>query len=157
MRWSKFCLFESYNDNVIIANTYNGAWTKLNKKLFDFIDSACNRELSTKYFIDEFVKEDQDYIKKIYEKFCKAGFIDNGQQITSKNMVLFEVTRRCNLYCKHCCVDASQNITDLSLKNIKKILAELSKYNLNILTLTGGEPLLREDIFTILEYIRGYY
>ena len=157
MRWSEFCLFEFYKENVIVANTNNGAWTRLKKDLFDLLDSANHRDLSLEQFMCEFVEEDRDYVKINCEKLIRAGFIDNQQQKKESSIIMLEVTRRCNLYCTHCCVDAGNKTNDLSLEDMTKILTELFKRKIDVLTITGGEPLVRKDIFLIFELIRRQY
>lgn len=68
---------------------------------------------------------------------------------------LWEVTQRCNLSCLHCRADASPNKYEPKLiKNgdIFKLIDGLSQLNCPTLALTGGEPLLREDIVQIVKY-----
>ncbi|MBT0666560.1 radical SAM protein [Geobacter pelophilus] len=65
--------------------------------------------------------------------------------------VHIEVTHRCNVKCAMCYQDVKlspQN--ELTLQEIKHIIDQLPKWC--ILSLTGGEPFLREDIASILEY-----
>lgn len=65
--------------------------------------------------------------------------------------VIFELTYRCNLRCQHCYV-VKKNKDELSLSEIKMVLKQLKKAGGLVLTLTGGEVFLREDILKILEY-----
>lgn len=62
-----------------------------------------------------------------------------------------QVTRRCNLKCVHCCEPAQ--IPDMPLKDILVIVDKLANGGLKKICITGGEPLLREDLVTILEYV----
>ncbi|MBN2058106.1 MAG: radical SAM protein [Candidatus Saganbacteria bacterium] len=59
----------------------------------------------------------------------------------------FFVTDRCNLKCKHCFVPTNKTRSnrELSLSEIKKIAASFQA-PLELLSLTGGEPFLREDL-----------
>jgi heme b synthase len=69
-------------------------------------------------------------------------------------LVAWETTRRCNLSCKHCRA-AAEDIDypgELSTEEAKKLLDEISELGSPIIILTGGEPLLREDIFEISKY-----
>lgn len=63
---------------------------------------------------------------------------------------VFVVTNRCNLTCKYC---NSPFMTDreLSLAEIEKLFDNLRATGIFRLGLTGGEPLLREDIGEIVE------
>lgn len=68
----------------------------------------------------------------------------------------FEITPRCNLNCIHCRTNASMNLKDvLSFKDITKTIDEISKEFKPVVVLTGGEPLLRDDVFEIAAYIKG--
>ena len=68
------------------------------------------------------------------------------------------VTGRCNLKCKHCYINSSYLKNEMTLRDLYKILEDYIYFLrvLNIkggLTLTGGEPLIRKDIFKFLEKI----
>lgn len=71
--------------------------------------------------------------------------------------LFLEVTLRCNARCEHCgssCGDTIQK-DEISAEDLKKTLLEISrKYNANeiILNVTGGEPLVRKDLFDIMAY-----
>lgn len=66
-----------------------------------------------------------------------------------------EVTHSCNQHCEHCYLDGGiQNkIEEMTLEQIKKILAEFKQLGGKYIILTGGEPIMRKDIFEILNYI----
>jgi radical SAM protein with 4Fe4S-binding SPASM domain len=62
-------------------------------------------------------------------------------------------TSRCNLRCKHCGTDAGAAAPDeLTTDEIKAVLDELADLGTVYLTLTGGEPLLRENLFEVLHH-----
>lgn len=67
--------------------------------------------------------------------------------------VMWEVTYRCNLLCSHCYLSpdrGSELDTDTSLE----LLEQLARAGVLWLTITGGEPFVRKDIFTLLERSR---
>jgi radical SAM protein with 4Fe4S-binding SPASM domain len=66
--------------------------------------------------------------------------------------VIWEFTYRCNHKCIHCY--QYQEGEELSLEKIKDILLQLEEKGCLYLTLTGGEPLLREDFWEIAEFAR---
>jgi len=67
--------------------------------------------------------------------------------------IVFSVTSKCNLKCKHCFywknIEYSNKANELSYDEIKKISKKLGK--IYYLTLTGGEPTLRNDITDIIK------
>jgi radical SAM protein with 4Fe4S-binding SPASM domain len=70
-------------------------------------------------------------------------------------MIAWELTRNCNLDCIHCRARASSRRyeNELSLEEIKIIVDDIAAFSTPTIILTGGEPLLREDIFDIAKYI----
>ena len=61
------------------------------------------------------------------------------------------VTYDCNVNCIHCQVDASQRKVDLlTYEQIQAVFQDIRKMGVRHLILTGGEPLLREDIFELI-------
>ncbi len=70
----------------------------------------------------------------------------------------FKITSRCHFGCPFC--NMKQHKTpDLSTADIKKILDNLSRSSVLMVSFEGGEPLLRDDIGELLEYARdcGFY
>lgn len=68
--------------------------------------------------------------------------------------VVWEVTTRCNLNCIHCfagSVESKQN--ELSTQEGKRLLEQIAAVDkFRMIVITGGEPLLRKDIFELVEY-----
>lgn len=64
-------------------------------------------------------------------------------------LAFLETTSNCNLTCKHC---RGMSGAHLDIDTAKKAIDVLSSFKL--LILTGGEPLLHPDIFSILEYAK---
>src|SRR3972149_1116494 len=78
--------------------------------------------------------------------------------------VSWNVTRRCNLRCAHCYLDADflegRRADEQSTEDCFRIIDQIREANPNpFLILTGGEPLLRPDVFEIAAYAsdRGAY
>lgn len=72
-------------------------------------------------------------------------------------IVSWNVTRRCNLLCPHCYIDSTarleQNNSELTTEEARLLIDGLSYINDRLmLVLSGGEPLLRRDIYEIIEY-----
>ena len=62
------------------------------------------------------------------------------------------ITRRCNYRCRGCNVWQEQDESELSTSEIKKGLDILKNLGVIEIVLSGGNPLLREDIEEIIEY-----
>jgi radical SAM protein with 4Fe4S-binding SPASM domain len=73
--------------------------------------------------------------------------------LRSPLIVWFEVTRRCNLTCTHCYINAGHpRENELTLDEIKGVLDDLKSIGTFSVVLAGGEPYLRPDFPEILEY-----
>ena len=71
--------------------------------------------------------------------------------------LFWEATLNCNFYCKHCGSKAGRRVfkNELATKEIKKTFLEISEdFDTKKITIavTGGEPLLRKDIFEVMGY-----
>ena len=70
--------------------------------------------------------------------------------------VSWNLTQRCNLECAHCYMSAHAGADvrgELSTEECRRVIDEIGRVNPNVfLILTGGEPLLRRDIFEVAGY-----
>lgn len=69
-------------------------------------------------------------------------------------LIAWEVTRACNLACVHCRAEAQYDPDprQLSTEEGFRLLDDIASFARPIIILTGGEPLLRPDIFEIASY-----
>ena len=70
----------------------------------------------------------------------------------------WEITRRCNLKCVHCRSSSeleAKEHPDFSFNEAKRILDDIASYASPVVVLSGGEPLLRDDVFEIAAYGTG--
>ena len=69
-------------------------------------------------------------------------------------LVAWEITRRCNLSCVHCraAADRGPYPGELSTARGRALLEEIREVGTPIVILTGGEPLLRDDVFDLARY-----
>ena len=73
-------------------------------------------------------------------------------------LISWNLTKRCNLRCDHCYLDAAEleGTDDLSTDDCMKVVDEIATLNPSaMLILTGGEPLLRPDLTDISSYAAG--
>ncbi|MBI2370479.1 MAG: radical SAM protein, partial [Deltaproteobacteria bacterium] len=75
--------------------------------------------------------------------------------------ISWNITRRCNLHCAHCYLDAAfregRRGDELDTGECLRVIDQITAVNPNtLLILTGGEPLLRPDLFTITGYAAGH-
>ncbi len=69
--------------------------------------------------------------------------------------VAWEITRRCNLSCVHCRSSSKIEVAehpDFSFDQATKVLDDIASYANPVVVMSGGEPLLRKDVFDIARY-----
>lgn len=68
-------------------------------------------------------------------------------------IVSWNTTNKCNMYCKHCYRDAGVEAKhELNTIEGKALLDEIAKAGFKIIIFSGGEPLVRSDIYELVEY-----
>ena len=76
-------------------------------------------------------------------------------------VVIWNLVRRCNLTCKHCYATSADKdfAGELSTAEVYTVLDDLKGFKVPVLILSGGEPLLRPDIFDISQRAKamGFY
>lgn len=80
----------------------------------------------------------------------------NGVAIGRGPVVSWTITRTCNLHCRHCYANAESRLYDneLSTAEALAVIDDLAAFNVPVILFTGGEPLLREDLFTLAAHAR---
>ncbi len=78
------------------------------------------------------------------------------KKVKPPRLIAWELTNACNLACIHCRASAVREPQpgELTTAEAKHFVDELREYR-PILILTGGEPLLREDVYEIAQYATG--
>lgn len=71
-------------------------------------------------------------------------------------VVIWNLLRRCNLTCKHCYATSADSVfrDELDTPAALQVIDDLHDAGVRVLILSGGEPLLREDLFQLSTYAR---
>src|SRR3990167_4613032 len=66
-------------------------------------------------------------------------------------VVIWNLIRRCNLTCKHCySISADKDFPgELTTAEVYQVMDDLKAFGVPVLILSGGEPLLRPEIYDI--------
>jgi len=72
-------------------------------------------------------------------------------------VVVWNVGRRCNLHCVHCYSDSANRAYEGELTTAEGIalLDDLAAFGVPVLLLSGGEPLMRPDLFELIAHARS--
>ncbi|QWR77082.1 radical SAM protein [Candidatus Magnetomonas plexicatena] len=84
-----------------------------------------------------------------FAKSLLVGQVLKGAAITNAHIA---ITKRCNLGCPICYQKKKTDL--LSLEDIHFLIDELKRLGAQRISLTGGEPLIRDDIGEILQHIK---
>lgn len=89
-----------------------------------------------------------DWNRLVIEELYKRGIV------MPPKLVAWDSTRRCNLDCRHCGAKRETYSRELTTEEMKKIIDEIVAYGVHYFGATGGEPLLRSDLFEIFGYAK---
>ncbi|KUO49566.1 MAG: radical SAM protein [Desulfitibacter sp. BRH_c19] len=89
-----------------------------------------------------------------YNKDSKGT--SHGTTCQKGPVVVWNCTKTCNLNCIHCYASASAENEEcdgeLTTKEGKTLIENLKAYNVPVLLISGGEPLMRDDILYLAKY-----
>ncbi len=110
-----------------------------------------------------------DYEKLVYtistlaqtEKVCPISFLEVEKeepftyQYSAPLRMDLALTFRCPNNCIHCYAGGPHETAELNTSQWKEVIDRLSQIGIFILTFTGGEPTLREDLPELLQYAQN--
>ncbi|MBU2559950.1 radical SAM protein [archaeon] len=72
----------------------------------------------------------------------------------SKPLVVWNMSRRCNLSCMHCYIQSEDMdyTGELTTEEAKVFIDDLAAHDIPVLLFSGGEPLLRKDFYELAKY-----
>jgi radical SAM protein with 4Fe4S-binding SPASM domain len=114
-------------------------------------------------------KAKADYEKLVYtvstlartEKICPISFLEVEKeepftyQYSAPLRMDLALTFKCQNNCVHCYAGGPHETPELNTTQWKEIIGRLSRIGIFILTFTGGEPTLRDDLAELLQYAQN--
>lgn len=76
----------------------------------------------------------------------------------NRPLVFWNLTNRCNLLCSQCYINAksgNSNNEELSTDEAKNFIDNLAEMKIPLLMFSGGEPLLRKDLWELASYAKS--
>ncbi len=69
-------------------------------------------------------------------------------------VVVWNITSQCNLKCRHCYIEATEaaNENEMTTEEGKAFIDDLAAMKIPVLMFSGGEPLVRPDLFELAAY-----
>ena len=74
-----------------------------------------------------------------------------------KPVIVWNMTQRCNLKCKHCYAQAVpiDGKDDISTEQAKVMISDLAAYGCPVMLFSGGEPTVREDLVELASFAKS--
>src|SRR5512143_3869457 len=96
---------------------------------------------------------DSDEIR-FHHQESKDSTVHPPPSTVQLRMIAWELTRSCNLACVHCRASAERGPYpgELSTTEVFSVMDGIALVGKPVIILTGGEPLLRPDIFDLARY-----
>lgn len=167
MKLSKAChvICNKEKKKVVLANLDNGTWILIPLSCWRILQQMDEMNLSVEdIYKNAFNYEDEKYLRIIFEKLLAYDFLVPVDKVASTftyniRKISINLTYRCNLKCKHCCVDAKHvseftEEDELDTELLKKVLEKAVALNPEQIVLSGGEPMIRKDFIELLQYLR---
>ena len=81
-------------------------------------------------------------------------YVNRSKTQQRRPVVVWNITRSCNLNCVHCYADAKEKADKeiISTEAAKSIIDDLADFRVPVILFSGGEPLLRKDIIELITY-----
>ncbi len=104
---------------------------------------GCTKLLCGKATVSDLIKHGEGEIEPHLLQFST----------NSKPIVIWNVNNRCNLNCRHCYIEArdEEHKGELSTREAERFIDDLGRMKIPVLLFSGGEPLLRGDIYQLAE------
>ncbi len=126
------------------------------------------KQIRRMYRVDA-AKAKADYEKLVYtistlartEKICPISFLEVEKeepftyQYSAPLRMDMALTFKCQNNCVHCYAGGPHETAELSTSQWKEVIDRLGQIGIFILTFTGGEPTLREDLPELLHYAQN--
>jgi len=166
--------YELVNAPLVLVSQYFGSTVfdrRTSKYLpFDLETTELLKQLETVSFDSVVEKisnlEYKNQLIRFFEHFYKLGFFTVDSKFAGISLnnefppdhlagplaLHLEVTAACNLKCTHCFAgELPRREAPLTLEELDKLFASMANMGTFRLGLTGGEPLLRPDLFDIID------
>jgi heme d1 biosynthesis radical SAM protein NirJ len=91
------------------------------------------------------------YLHQLAEAQRRGAYPGERSHRPGGPVVIWNLIRRCNLTCKHCYALSADHeyAGELSTAEVFGVMDDLKAYRVPVLILSGGEPLLRRDLFEV--------
>ncbi len=138
----------------------SGKVMELTKFQFDALELITSGEVSPE---ENIIPEK---IRKMALQAAEKGYLtecDSGHRLFDyqkyhysearyTHTLLWSITGKCNLKCRHCYITSGENrYGEMSAEQCDEVIRQCLEANVNMVALTGGEPLVRKDFWQLVD------
>jgi len=89
-------------------------------------------------------------------RYGSRGHPGETPSAANRPIVVYNCVKRCNLRCVHCYAHAGagEDPDTLNTREAKNMIDSTADFGCPVMLFSGGEPLLREDLFDLMHYTR---
>ena len=153
---------ESHEPLFFILNPEVPAWAFINSDSMDILN-LCDGHNSIENIADSISKkhgisktDSTTIVKQFLERLVRNRVLSKHAKETKPENVFsclaLEITKRCNLRCRHCYLSAGEPYQkELTLEEIQALFNAAKNAGAQSTSIGGGEPLLRDDFFAVID------
>lgn len=145
-----------FNNKILLVNLRNGKWLRTSIAFFNVLNNIYESDK-----LEDLIKSTSNEtiiknLKTLLDNLIHIEyFVDENYQYTESLSVTITLTHKCNLSCNHCVLSSSpQSPEKLSTNEVQYLLDQVIETSPDVITLSGGEPFIRKDIYELISYIR---
>lgn len=170
MKLSKACrvICNIEKKKVIVANLDNGTWILIPLSCWEIVRKMDEQNVDPEViYANAYDNGDESYLRYILGKLLDYDFLVPEEKLSDTykceiRKVAINLTYRCNLRCRHCCVDAKHvseftEKDELNTEQLKEVFEKSAALNPEQIVLSGGEPMVRKDFMELLYYLRKHF
>ena len=141
--------FQKGEKKTLVVNIDTRQSVFVSNEILEILFEAEKEELSAEELVEcAESSDDKKYLTSVINKLDENHvLVDSMPPLTSKRIgISIDLTNRCNLACRHCCVSANDDLTgELSTDELKNIIKRVCDFDPRSISISGGEPLVRKD------------
>lgn len=145
-----------YGSNVICGNILEDyGWMKLPKTYLHRISHTIDGAKTLDQIKTELMKDSSDLYDSIIDDLFSINYLCVAGFNNSPSTISIDITSNCNLMCKHCSGNFhGVNGQQMPQETIYSLADWATRNQVQHLSLSGGEPFMREDFCDILYGVR---
>lgn len=143
----------AHNNCYLVVNPQNGGRCILNTFEFSVLKKLANSKSNTQ------LEETKEVDRALAKLVLNWIVYHNGKPPKIKiieprlTQVYYAITDGCNLRCPYCYASSEKRLAgELNTSESLKLVSQIADFGVDLIVFTGGEPLLRKDLFQIVQH-----